>query len=428
MYNSRIYLTRFFANGITVLDNDGNVLQNYYSFDIDAPVKIEELQAISIEENGDIYLASMQTAGSDLHKYTLYDRMIIKSNLIYNGYKQYDYINATSSKLIMYVDKNSTNHIEIGTEQKPFTTLQQALMATEFIKRDIGVIINCVGQNKNYGMIVGKGIKQFRINGNNNNLYGMQLQGQKCLIENINFILDTDISLVSESIKSNIKINVGCDVTLKDCTFVNNEVEKKDNGLYCEDSKLQVYSSTFTNLTNGIYLMNAELYIKDGITGNTLDNYFYTRGSTQIFQNSGAVLNRCNKNANNIPLVFATSQSVRLAEGSTHLIEFDNKNIESSNTGRNQFLVEFSIKMGSGSSDPTFSSTFMLFKTDHHTFTLINSAKTKIYTLDFSLTHTTNSGIWDINALRLIETTIADGSMVEISNPTLTINGVRTIY
>lgn len=424
IFNNKIYLVRYFANGINVFDINGNLLQNYYSFDIDAPVKIQELESISVEENGDIYIASMQTCDSDYHKYYLYDKMIVKSNLIYNGYKKYDYINNTTSKIIFYVDKDSTNYIQIGTETKPFKTIQQAIMATEFIQKDLGVVINCVGSNKNYGFIVAKSTKNFTLNGNNNVLYGMQLQNQDCTINYIKFNLDVDVSLISETIKSNIKILFANNVILKDCQFINSVETKKDNGIYANDSKLQLYTASFNNFINGIYLYNSELYIKDGITATNVDNYFFPKGSTQIFQNSGAVLNRCNPDASIAPLVFATSQSIRLKEGSQHLIEFDNKNIETSSTGRNQFLVEFSITMNNA----TFSSKFTLFKTEYNSFTFINQAKTKMYNVALSLTHTTNSGIWDINALRVLETDISTGTISEVSNPTITINAVRTIY
>ena len=112
-----------------------------------------------------------------------------------------------------------------------------------------------------------------------------------------------------------------------------------------------------------------------------------------------------------------------LNEG-TDTFKFNNKNIETSNTGRNQFLLEGTFKVSPTGDSFTFKT--ILYKSESHTFTFIKN--NKIYVIDFKLSHTANSGIWNILSFNAIEIDTTNGTFTTLENASLIASAVRTIY
>lgn len=422
LFDNKIYATRFFANGINVFNLDGKILHNYYELEPDIPLMIQELEAIAIEENGDVYIASVQTSGSDRYKYTMWDRTIFKTNLRYNGYKNYEYTNNYTSSLIMYVDKDTTDSLQLGSQNHPFSNIQQAIMSVQSQKKNISCIINLIGTGKNYGIVVAKGTPFFTINGNNNIVYGLQLQKQECELIELTVDCDTSISLVSESIQSNVKIFDSVNVTLRDVSIENHIDEKKNNGIYVENSEISLISCDFLGFTNAIYSLNSDIHIKDGINVQTCDYYYFPRGVTSIYQPSSSVYNRCNPNTNVIPFNTSAPQAINFTyTQATRVLEFTNKNIENSTSGMLNFLADVSFTIDGA----TFATDMIINKTAFKSFVFINSAKSTMWEVCTRATHTNYTGIWTFEEPRVIKTDIATGQKT-ISTGTMNITSVRS--
>lgn len=422
LFDNKIYVTRFNANGICVFNTEGNLFHNYYDLETDIPLMIQELEAIAIEENGDVYIASVQTSGSDRYKYTMWDRTIFKTNLRYNGYKNYEYTNNYTSSLIMYVDKDTTNNLQLGSQNNPFSNIQQAIMSVQSQKKNISCIINLIGTGKNYGIIVAKGTPFFTINGNNNIIYGLQLQKQECELIDLTINCDTSISLVSESIQSNVKIFDSVNLTLRDISVINNLEEKKISGIYIENSNINLISCDFTGFENAIYSLNSDIHIKDGINVNSCDYYYYPRGLTSIYQPSPVIFNRTNPSTNVIPFNTSSPQAINFTyDTNTRILEFTNKNIESSSSGLLNFLADVTFTFDG----VNFSSDMIINKTAFKTFVFINQNKTTKWEVCVRASHTNYSGIWTFEDPRIIKTDISTGEHT-VSSGTMNITGIRT--
>ena len=424
LFDNYIYVTRYNANGINVFDLNGDLVENYYNFDIDAPFLIQELESIAVEDEGTLYLASTQTCNSDQYKYKMYDRTILKTNLKYNGYKYYDYINNTTSSVQFYVDSDTTNTVQIGTSTLPFKNIQQAIMAAQSIKKILSCIINLIGSEKQYGYIVAKGTPHISINGNNNLIYGIQLNKQNIKINELNFVLDTLINVTGSDVyPSNIKI-LNCDnVKFESCEFNNGDEEKKDYGVYLEDSKVKFISCSFNNLVNCMLLYNSDVYISSGITVTECTYYFYPRGLCNVHQNSNAVMNRSNPNASIVPFISTCNQYVsNTFDSSTKTLTFSNSNVESSSSAINMFIIDGVLSIESN----TYSFVSLLYRTQHLTFTFIKSDKSAKYDVDLKPTHTTNSGVWTFD-LRVLKTDVSSGAITDISDScSMDISNVKT--
>lgn len=299
VYDNKIYSTRLSANGLSVYDFNGNLIRNYYDFDIDIAFQMGELESIAIENNGNIYFASTQLASSDNNSCKLYDITIIKSNLKYNGYKNYFYSSTLSNRISYYVDCDTTNKIQCGSQNLPFKSLQQAIFATQYNLKNVSCNIILTGNNKQYGFIVCKNNITLKIFGNNNKVYALQIQNQKIEIENLIVNNDALVNINSEENPCNIKITNQSDVIFNNVKILNNSGTKLTYGIIIWFSSLKMYSSELKNFTNAFRLFNfSTLYIST-ITFTSCDYYWYNELNCSIYYgDSNAIIERQNPSSN----------------------------------------------------------------------------------------------------------------------------------
>lgn len=293
VYDNKIYSTRYGETGVVVYDIDGNIIQNYYSFDIDIPTQIGELESIAIEEDGNIYLATAQLIKSTNDVCMLYDITIYKSNLKYNGFKNYFYSYDLSNRVAFYVDCETTNHLQAGTVDKPFKSIQQAIDSAQFIKKNVSCTINLVGTNKQYGFISTKNNISLIINGNNNLIYAMEIFNQNIEINNLTVNNDVLVNVVNENNPSNIRITNQSNVLLNNVSIVNNDT-KLNYAIYLGYSNLRCYQLTVNNFVNVFKLINHSTLKTSNMTVTNCDYYWYNEANCEIYDNNIDVIEKQN--------------------------------------------------------------------------------------------------------------------------------------
>ena len=307
LYNNKIYTCRYNSNGINVYDIEGKLLNNYYSFDYDIPFQMGELEAISIEDDN-VYLASYQISSTgNSNKCQSYDITIFKTNLHFNGYKNYYYSYNITNRISVYVDSTTNNHLQVGFSNYPFKTISQAIAFVETIDKKVSVNINLVGSNKNYGFLTSKSNNSFRLLGNNNIINAINLDNVNAYIEKIKVDATT---LVNMSYDSNILFNNNCHLYIKNLTLINNN-SQKENGISIRSSYVNMETTKIDNYINGFNLNEYSDVNLTGLTCTNCTNRFKATSYTVKLNhaNNEDIYNNCNLTDGYLPKVFK-NQSV----------------------------------------------------------------------------------------------------------------------
>ena len=406
LFDNKLYQTRYHSNGINIYDLNGKLIKNYYNFDIDIPLELGELEAISLEENGDIYIASIQTTYSNNNNFITFDRTIFKSNLKYNGFKNFFYSTTLTNRVAFTVDCESTNHIQAGTSVYPFKSIQQAIMATEFTGKNVSCSINLVGTNKQYSFIIGKNNISIVLNGNNNLIYGMQLQNQTIEINNLKVNNDILINVATENNPSNVQITDNSNVIFNNVQILNNSNEQLTNGVYCLFSNLICYGVTIKNFINAFTILNSSSLKVNNLTITDCTYYWYNTSNCEILQgNSPAVIER--QNPNSIALSYYKSyQRVPFT--------FDNNIITLNNISYdNNALFIFGVRFTYGSLAQVNE---LIVRADSNNIGSFNVITTnEIFHVYVSFSHQ-SQGVWRLNTIKVIQESLSDGTLTDVTN------------
>lgn len=270
LINNRLYQCRYFKNGINVYDLDGNLLQNYYSFETDIPITLGEFENICIEDDGTIYIATTQRSYSNNMNFNFYDNTIFKSNLIYNGYKELlNYntdIKMPNRRIDYYVDPTTTNKLQIGTSAYPFKHIQQACNSINLL--DVQVTVRCKTE-ANYGFILLNSKTKVYITGDNKaTFYGAIFNYQNIVVVQATFDLSNDIIVDNDGYK-NIYNNYS-NVEYSNCTFISDT--KIDSAMTNFHSDIKLNYCTFNNFVNAL---NNRNLTNTNIVGVTFTNCDY---------------------------------------------------------------------------------------------------------------------------------------------------------
>ena len=327
LYDNKIYSIRAFPSAIVVFDLNGNVLNNYYQFNIDIPLKIGELESISIEDDGTLYLASVQQAVSNNNNCMLYDRTIFKTNLKYNGYKNYRESQILSNRITFYVNCDTTNNIQAGSESLPFKSIQQAIFATEFIERKVCCVIYLMGNNKQYGFFVTKNNNNIIIEGGYNKIYAIQIESQKIRINKLKIVEDILVNVTnSTEDQSNLFISNHSNVILDDFEIINNSENVIENGLVIYFSTLLCHYIKANKLNNIFRLFNYATLNCASIDDTNCNYYFYTNYNATINYNQHNLFNKLNP-LSQTNICIPTYQSLDFTY-TNNVISMNNKNID----------------------------------------------------------------------------------------------------
>lgn len=423
-YDNLIYQVKFFENGISVYNLNGENINNYYDFDVELQLRIGELESITIEENGDIYIASTQEVISTNSVIKLYDNTILKSNLIKNGIKRVYETGVTTGAIQYYVDSNTTNKLQVGTQLYPFKHIEQAIFAIEFQKRNTLSVINLVGNNKNYGFVLSKSNQQIQINGNNNIIYAIELQGQNIQFSNLTINNSILVNVCDGNDESNIYIHNNCDATFRNCIFTNTG-DTKTSCIVSNFSNINVYSCTFNNFTNVFRMLNFTKVKGSTLTYNSCTYKYYNEANCVIDINDNNIYNSLNPNSQLSLIVPNVLQNVAFSVADSK-ITFTNKNIDRylSPFEIFQALCDFTIE------NNAYRGTFN-FNTDYQPrnhISFINAGNTIIYDIYIILTHTREmgNGEWGIQSVKCIKTDVSTGEKTNISD-SITFNILRIV-
>lgn len=406
VYDNKIYSTRFWANGLSVYDMNGNLIRNYYDFDIDIAFQIGELESITIEDNGDIYLASTQLATSNNNVCKLYDITIVKSNLKYNGYKNYYYSSVLSNRIAYYVDSDTTNKIQCGTQALPFKSIQQAIIATQYNFKNVSCSINLIGTNKQYGFIVCKNNISLIVNGNNNKIYSMQIQNQN--IELINLIVNNDILVNVGTINnpSNIQITDQSNVIFNNVKILNNSSEKLTNSVFVIFSTLKLFDGEIKNFTNAFRLLNYSTLYMRGTIINNCDYYWYNEANCTINHgDSPAVIERQNPNSQDL-VYYKTYQRIPFTF-ENNLLTFNKPKYD------NNKLICLGIRFTLGTVVSVHNTIIKTGANNVFSFETITS--NNIFHIYGAFNHVTQ-GQWRIESIHVIREAISDGTLTDVTN------------
>lgn len=387
VYDNKIYSTRFWANGLSVYDIKGDLIRNYYDFDIDIAFQMGELESIAVEDNGDIYFASTQLGISNNNSCKLYDITIIKSNLKYNGYKNYYYSSILSNRIAYYVDCDTTNKIQCGTQDLPFKSIQQAIFATQYNLKNVSCSINLVGSNKQYGFIICKNNISLIINGNNNKVYAMQIQNQNIEIDNLIVNNNVLVNVCTSTNPSNIEITNQSTVIFNNVKILNNSANKLTNGIYILFSILKIFNCEIKNFTNAFRLLNYSTLYLSGASISNCNYYWYNESNSTIYQgDSPAVIERQNPNSQDLKY-YKTYQRIPFTF-ENNILSFNNPAYD------NNKLFIFGLRVTLSNSTVHVKNTMVKYGANNEdSFTIIDG--TTRYIVNYSYAHT-EQGKWRI--------------------------------
>lgn len=418
VYDNKIYSTRFWANGLSIYDMNGNLIRNYYDFDIDIAFQMGELESIAVEDNGNIYFASTQIATSNNNVCKLYDITIVKSNLKYNGYKNYFYSSILSNRIAYYVDCDTTNKIQCGTQALPFKSIQQAIIATQYNLKNVSCSINLMGTNKQYGFIICKNNISLIVNANNNKIYAMQIQNQN--IELINLIVNNDILVNVGTINnpSNIQITDQSNVIFNNVKILNNSSEKLTNSVYVIFSTLKLFNGEINNFTNAFRLLNYSTLYMQGTSINNCDYYWYNEGNCSIYHaDSPAVIERQNPNSQ-IVAYYKSYQRIAYT--------FENNILSLNNPSYdNNRLFVFGIRLTYGTVVQVHETIVRAGSNNIASFNVLTS--NNIFHVYVLFSHQ-NQGNWRFDNIKVIQESLSDGTFTDVTNDaTINIRDVMII-
>ena len=416
VFDNKIYSIRYAPNGINVFNMDGKLIQNYYTFDIDLPILMGELESIAIEENGDIFFGVTQYSQSDntvndFPVYKIYDNIIYKSNLLYNGFKNYLYSSNIQARITFYVNSATTNKHQLGTYNEPFKCIEQAIFSIESIAKDVSCNITLMGENQQYTYLMTRTNNHIILNGNNNYIYGVQIDNQKMIINNVQIRCDS-ANCLAYSQASPVRIYTPSDVQFKSCTFTG--ISKLGSCIYVRDSKVELLSCTINNFTNIIDSTGGNVDITlSGITSNS--DYWYLCGTnTDITYTSNSILNAVNPSSSNIPNVHQMQLINHTFSNNT--LTFTNTAIDRGQSPASLYLFLFRITLDGNE--------YYINCPAWHNEKLYTSVERNgtIYEIFINSSHTHGSGVWTFNPI--VYKSTSTGSRTSVT-PTL---GMYRVY
>lgn len=410
LFDNIIYASRLKPNGITLFDINGNVLKNYYNNNFDTPIIIQEYEDISVEENGDIYLITVQTSGSSKQN-LLQDNILFKSNLNFGGYNLINDNVYQSARNSYYVDSNTQNIYQIGTQNKPFKYIEQAILAMQCNKNDVTANIYLVGNgNVEYGFIESKNNIKFNLYGNNNIINMCKLQQQTARMINCKFKNNNDLNVTPIGNTSNVYFDY-CDIELNNCNFYNTLLEKPKNGFVTYSSKIKIQDTIINGFENAIDLTGFNnLYIQY-INVQNCTNFWKTKTQDNIHYTSNASLRRTNPTSNILPNT-DIMQTVDFNYNNNE-ISFNNPHIDTGSSPYRIFIFRFVITINNVqyALSHLINPTGLTILND----TIITDNKSKIYHINIRLSHTEKTGIYTLNP-SVIEEDVTTSSITNISN------------
>lgn len=381
LFDNKLYQTRLFGNGLIVRDLNGNVLKNYYSFETEIPLKIGEFEAIEIEKNGDIYISTVQRSWTKYRTYSLYDRTIFKSNIKVNGYKNYKKSSASSTAVNQYyVDSSTTNHLQIGTQNYPFKSINQAILTIQETE-DLSASIYCTSLEK--GLLINTCSKYISINGVQDYEF-LGIVAQRCNLRIENAKIDLSNNLQLDNDNKNVQVDFS-NVDFHSITFTGeNSNDKIENCIYAYHSKLILSGCNFTNFINCVNL-GAYTELAFGTNDNTLTNcdykYYLRSQMVSIQENSRGIFNQSNPDGT-LPNKANRGQFIDYTN-SNNILTFNNPKVKDFIS-----ILSFAYNIKIGNTTVGLSDTFRM---SNNRLTHIISISSDYYIIDLGVTFTDNN-------------------------------------
>ncbi|MCQ2737297.1 MAG: hypothetical protein MJ224_01665 [archaeon] len=288
LYNNIIY--RLTAKGLMLYNINGNNFQNLFSFETDIPLLLGEIESIAIEENGDIYLNSVQVYHMKGYNERMFDRTIFKTNIFKNEIKNFEYETLIANDIVVYVKPSTNNHLMYGTNLYPFKHIGQAIMFSDSVKKDkIRIVLQ---DDTNYGFLICRNNKCITITPSTNaSLYCLYIDGNNRIEFNgINFDFSNDLLVDNENNK-NCYLEFG-NTVFNNCNFTSSN--KNDKCITSFHNKTSLNYCNFNNFENALY--NKNMSTIDIIGGNwtNITNRFYNEGHVIINFDNTQIYNNCN--------------------------------------------------------------------------------------------------------------------------------------
>lgn len=415
LFDNRLYQTRYFSNGLVIYNLDGNVVKNYYNFDTDIPIRIGEIESFEIEEDGTIYIASVQRSWTTYRTYALYDRTIFKSNIKVNGYKNYKKpSNSETTGNTYYVDPLTSNNLQVGTQNFPFKSIMQAIIGVEY-EDNVSSYIECVS-NANYGILIIRNSKFIQINGNNKATFlGCMIEGANTKLMNCIFDLSNDLNMNNNRKNALIEYSKA---DINNCSFTAENSNTKPNyAITTMHSELMINTCSFNNFVN--CLENRNLTNLSIIFTNTFTNCdykFYNNGMVSIFQNNMNIYNESNPDGV-LPSFTSREQIISYTADGNVLTLNNQKTKDLLNT------LNFAYDVKIANWTYHFSDTFR--KANNRFTNIIKSGNTEyLYLIDIKVDYN-NNGTFTLAPI-VLQLDIVNGSQTDItSNSEFTWYGLR---
>ena len=244
-YQNRYYRIGSTPNYMEILDENLNPIFTKSFEQFCENVNLGEMEAISFAENGDYYI--LTAARNHSYKYIIGN--VFKGN-IYSNILTDEKNDETSinSATVVYVNSNVVTANPIGTEDRPFNNLDEAIMymcspnvlATrlELVQGSYeGVYICCP--------------KSLEIRGNGSTIDGMYFAGTSTILRDV---IITHNSVINSSLNYPLTLHRCPRVYLKSVTIQGATV---NNAIYSHETQLTIDDVKFTNCTSNYYIYNS---------------------------------------------------------------------------------------------------------------------------------------------------------------------------
>ena len=277
VFGDYIYQLNYDANGIVIYDMTGKLLQILYTFETDLPINIGEMESIAVEEDGTLYVSSVQVSHMTGYKERLFDRIIWKSNIFYNTYKNFTYQNLENNPITLYVKPSTSNKLQYGTQTYPFSHIQQAMLFAEGCRKNrINVILQ---DATNYGFFITRCNKTITVVPSTTaTLNCLFADGAKLEMNYITFDFQYNLKVDNDNYNFYTQYS---DVTLNNCTVTSSD-SVIASGLTTFHGTLKTNYCTFSKMT--------DVFVNKNLTTLVIGNPTWGANITKRFLNTGTVI------------------------------------------------------------------------------------------------------------------------------------------